>query len=459
MNKAFSLQSIINSSIAREYSIVPLTIRDTEVVVGYTNEAKKEQIALALKMELKKEVVWRLLNDDELEKHQRQLYRSNRASPELYSESQLDIQTLLVSALNMKASDLHLDPEESGGLIRLRIDGKLIRLKNLSIVQSKAFINQLKIAARLDIAEKRLPQDGRTTIKTTIGDVDARVSILPCHYGEKAVVRLLTRSQDLLDIEKVGLSPLEYQAFQRATSRNSGLVLISGPTGSGKTTTLYASLNKMNAEHMNILTVEDPIEYTLAGINQVQCKNEIGLDFQRILRTMLRQDPDVIMVGEIRDVETAQIALRASLTGHLVLATIHTNSSWSTIARLLDMGLPFYLILDALSLSMAQRLIRLLCQECKQPLNHSERTFGLEIPDGTLVYGPQGCDHCYQTGYSGRKAIYEMIEFNYANRQLAKEGLSSDQRPLFVQGSLREAAISAYFSGLTSFEEIMPYTL
>ena len=366
---------------------------------------------------------------------------------------------LLETALRMQSSDLHIDPKEEGSKVRLRIDGKLIEKARLEEGQTRAIINQLKIAARLDIAEKRLPQDGRTTIKTSSGEVDARVSILPCHYGEKAVVRLLTKNQDLLDLNNIGLSTREYDSYIRSTSRHSGLVLISGPTGSGKTTTLYATLNNLNTKHINILTAEDPIEYTLEGINQVQCKNEIGLDFQRVLRTMLRQDPDIIMVGEIRDAETAQIALRASLTGHLVLATIHTNSSWDTIGRLLDMGLPLYLIADALSLSMAQRLIRILCDHCKSEVDTTKHNSSLLVPEGVTVYEPKGCERCFDTGYSGRKAIYEMIEFDEKNKELAKEGLQGSLRPGFVHGSLKESAIKEYFAGVTSFEEVMPYIL
>ena len=288
-----------------------------------------------------------------------------------------------------------------------------------------------------------------------------RVSSLPTIHGEKIVMRLLTRQMELLDLKNLGFSSGQLKAYLSAIRHPHGLVLISGPTGSGKSTTLYATLRLLNDVVSNILTIEDPVEYTLEGVNQVQLKEEIGLTFTSALRTFLRQDPDVIMLGEIRDADTAQMAIRSSLTGHLIFSTIHTNSAWGSVSRLIDMGVHPYLISDTLILCMAQRLVRLLCPECKreiEPDEHAKRLLGADFQSGKL-YQAVGCEHCYYTGYSGRKAIYEVIpiddELAGAIRTAESEvGHLLEERHI---QTLQQSAIGLLKAGMTSLEEVVPF--
>jgi general secretion pathway protein E/type IV pilus assembly protein PilB len=365
-------------------------------------------------------------------------------------------------AKGIGASDIHIEVYEELARVRFRIDGKLVERYRLSHEEYPALVNKIKIQANLDIAEKRLPQDGRIFFKGRGGDFDIRVSSLPTLNGEKMVLRLLSKDASNICLEQMGFSEEQMQTYLQSVKRPNGIVLISGPTGSGKTTTLYATLKLLNREETNILTVEDPIEYTLEGINQVQLKESIGLTFASALRTFLRQDPDIIMLGEIRDMETAQMAIRAALTGHLVFSTIHTNSAWGTLSRLLDMGIPPYLLAGTLNLSMAQRLVRLLCPHCKKKEPVGPGLF----PPG---FSPQasfqehavavGCEHCYYTGYSGRKAIYELIPvdaeiaaFIKENRLNLEEILA--QRKLTL---LKDAAWELLTSYQTSVEEVYAY--
>ena len=322
-------------------------------------------------------------------------------------------------------------------------------------------MNQVKILANLDISEKRLPQDGRILHDSGGSRFDVRVSSLPTIHGEKIVMRLLTRQMELLDLKNLGFSSGQLKAYLSAIRHPHGLVLISGPTGSGKSTTLYATLRLLNDVVSNILTIEDPVEYTLEGVNQVQLKEEIGLTFTSALRTFLRQDPDVIMLGEIRDADTAQMAIRSSLTGHLIFSTIHTNSAWGSVSRLIDMGVHPYLISDTLILCMAQRLVRLLCPECKreiEPDEHTKRLLGVDSQPGKL-YRAVGCEHCYYTGYSGRKAIYEVIpiddELAGAIRTAENEvGHLLEERHI---QTLQQSAIGLLKAGMTSLEEVLPF--
>lgn len=272
---------------------------------------------------------------------------------------------VISEAKGIGASDIHIEIYEEMARIRFRIDGKMVERYRISSEEYPALINKIKIQANLDIAEKRLPQDGRIFFRSSVGEFDIRVSSLPTMNGEKIVMRLLSKDAGQIQLSQLGFSEEQLELYTRSVKRPNGIVLISGPTGSGKTTTLYATLQLLNSDETNILTIEDPIEYTLEGVNQVQLKEDIGLTFSSALRTFLRQDPDIIMLGEIRDKETAQMAIRAALTGHLVFSTIHTNSAWGTISRLVDMGIPPYLLASTINLSMAQRLVRLLCPKCK----------------------------------------------------------------------------------------------
>lgn len=374
------------------------------------------------------------------------------------------IQKLIAEAHELGSSDLHFEPYENQARVRIRIDGQLVERYVLPKADYPATVNQIKILSHLDIAEKRLPQDGRIFYKHQGYKFDIRVSILPTLHGEKIVMRILGSDASHLDLQQLGFSERDFRHYQEGVRKPHGIMLISGPTGSGKTTTLYATLKLLNQETRNIITIEDPIEYTLQGINQVQLKESIGMDFGRALRTFLRQDPDVIMVGEIRDGDTAQMAVRAALTGHLVLSTIHTNSAWGTVSRLVDMGIPPYLVAATLNTSVAQRLVRLLCENCKEeaPLTvqdlpgHYQPPFSLETH-----FRPVGCAHCFHTGYSGRKALYEVIPIDREISRSIKEGHFEIDSLLKNRGvkTLSENAFTIFAEGLTSLEEIYPLLL
>lgn len=368
---------------------------------------------------------------------------------------------LIAEAKNLKSSDIHIETYEHKCRVRIRVDGMMVERYLLKREEYPALINKIKINANLDIAEKRLPQDGRINFNQPGYQFDIRVSILPTLHGEKVVLRLLNNDATDIDLNTLGFSPQDLVNYLEGAKRTTGILLISGPTGSGKTTTLYATLKMLNQETRNVLTIEDPIEYTLEGVNQAQVKESIGLTFASALRTFLRQDPDVIMVGEIRDTETANMAIRAALTGHLVLSTIHTNSAWGTVSRLIDMGIPPFLVASTLNTTVAQRLIRLLCPHCKK-----EAAFDTDLyPKQFTPFAPVdqhcvavGCEQCYYTGYKGRKAVYEVIPID---RDLAfeiKEGNMYIQELLKKRGiqTLSENAFGLFKGGLTSIEEIYP---
>ncbi len=320
-------------------------------------------------------------------------------------------------------------------------------------------VNKIKVRAHLDIAEKRLPQDGRITIKSGGNEFDIRVSSLPTLHGEKLVLRILSRDTGAVELEGLGFTEVELKRYKEVIKTPNGIILISGPTGSGKTTTLYATLKLLNRTDTNVLTIEDPIEYTLEGINQVQLKESLGLDFANALRTFLRQDPDIIMVGEIRDVKTANMAIRAALTGHLVLSTIHTNSSWSTVSRLIDMGVPPFLIASTLNMSLAQRLVRKLCDSCKVECNldSSLFPFGFKIPKSLKRhFKSTGCNQCHHTGYDGRKAIYEILPITKELSTPIKENHLEieDYMKSNDIASLKANATNMVQQGITSIEEV-----
>ena len=393
-------------------------------------------------------------------------YRRGHAAKELTSTEELEgknfLSSLIQEAARSQSSDIHLEPYENRCRIRFRIDGALIERYQVEKQEYLGLVNKIKIQANLDIAEKRLPQDGRIFFQSGyLKNLDIRVSILPTIYGEKIVLRLLRKDAGNLNLALLGMREAELLAYTEGIKRPHGIILISGPTGSGKTTTLYATLREINKTDRNILTIEDPVEYTLEGINQVQLKESIGLDFPSALRTFLRQDPDVIMVGEIRDKETATMAIRASLTGHLVLSTIHTNSAWGIIARLLDMGVPGYMIADTLNTAVAQRLIRLLCPNCKTQCTFNPAILPaafqpVRYPDSYFL--PKGCQECYFTGYKGRKAIYEVISMDREFARMAKEE-SLDVSDLIARKKislLKENAYALFLEGSTSIDEIYP---
>ncbi|WP_295719973.1 GspE/PulE family protein [Mucilaginibacter sp.] len=369
--------------------------------------------------------------------------------------------TLIKEAKSLKSSDIHIERYEDKCRARFRIDGVLVERYILKGDDYPALINKIKIAADLDIAQKRLPQDGRINFSREEFKFDIRVSVLPALYGEKAVLRLLNNDATNIDLNSLGFSGNDLDNYLQGVKRPNGILLISGPTGSGKTTTLYATLKLLNKTNRNILTIEDPIEYTLEGVNQVQLKENIGFTFPMALKTFMRQDPDIIMVGEIRDVETANMAIRAALTGHLVLSTIHTNSAWGTISRLIDMGIPSYLLSDTLNTTVAQRLIRLLCPACKKKMDFDVSLFPKQFKPEKEInyhYGPVGCEKCYFTGFKGRKAIYEVIPMDYELSNEIKKGNLDVRKLLKARGiqTLAANALQVFTDGLTSMEEIFP---
>ncbi|MEW6684524.1 MAG: type IV-A pilus assembly ATPase PilB [Nitrospirota bacterium] len=375
---------------------------------------------------------------------------------------------LLINAIKVGASDIHMEPFETSFRVRFRVDGSLKTVMNLPLKIRNAATSRVKIMSKLDIAERRLPQDGR--IKLKLGkkrDVDFRVSVLPCLFGEKIVLRILDKSNLSLDLGKLGFEAKAMDDFMKAINSPYGMVLVTGPTGSGKSTTLYSALSTINQPDINIMTAEDPVEYNLMGINQVQMKDDIGLNFAAALRSFLRQDPDVVMVGEIRDYETAEIAVKAALTGHLVLSTLHTNDAPSTINRLLNMGIEPFMVASSVVLILAQRLARRICSQCKEETKLPEATLisagfpPSEIASVKTMHG-KGCATCGDTGYKGRVALYEVMPVGEAIRELILQGGSADEikRKAIETGmkTLRMAGLQKVREGLTTVEEVVGST-
>ncbi|MCM8798906.1 MAG: Flp pilus assembly complex ATPase component TadA [Candidatus Omnitrophica bacterium] len=373
------------------------------------------------------------------------------------------VDLIIRQAIEERASDIHLEPFKDKIVLRYRIDGILHEIPPPAQYLRQALISRIKILAKLDIAEKRLPQDGGFMVKIGERVVDIRVSIIPTIYGEKAVLRLLDKSQVPLDLKELGFEAKELEIFHKAISAPYGLVLLTGPTGSGKTTTLYAALNAIKSPRINILTVEDPVEYRFEGINQVQVKPQIGLTFATALRSFLRQDPDVILVGEVRDLETAEICIRASLTGHLVLSTVHTNDAPTAIGRLIDIGAERYLLAPSLLLVAAQRLVRKLCPECKEPYEPSKEFMQKEKIVKDLLYRHKGCPACNQTGYKGRIGIFEIMPISERIRALIEKGSGTDilREAARSEGMLTlwESGMQKVAQGITDVEEVMRVTL
>ncbi|WP_027858769.1 type II secretion system ATPase GspE [Marinobacterium jannaschii] len=322
------------------------------------------------------------------------------------------INALFTEALNHKASDIHIESFERSMSVRLRIDGVLQEILTPSQGLAPLLVSRIKVMAKLDIAEKRLPQDGRVSLRIGGRALDVRVSTIPSMHGERVVMRLLDKQASRMDLHSLGMPQAIEARFSELLQQPNGIILVTGPTGSGKTTTLYAGLTQLNSRHRNILTVEDPIEYALEGVGQTQVNAKTGMTFAKGLRAILRQDPDIVMIGEIRDKETAQIAVQASLTGHLVLSTLHTNDSIGAITRLIDIGIEPYLIASSLKGVLAQRLVRTLCQHCKQPgeLGYNDAlSLGDSAACGQTIFEAGGCEQCKHTGYSGRKGLYELL--------------------------------------------------
>ena len=460
----FAIENIIIGLLTPEqawhFRVVPFEFQGDILKLYYSDIkfSSQDEIEILLNKSVLFEKIEENLLIEFLNKYYRKNSKNLRVTPvEINSNNTDFIEQLIQEALSLGSSDIHLEPSEKFAKIRFRIDGKLMERHTVDLFKYAELINRVKIKANLDISEKRLPQDGRVLTHINNQKLDLRISIIPTLNGEKIVLRLLGANAENLDLNNLGFNPNDLKQYLLGTKKSNGIILISGPTGSGKTTTLYATLKLLNKPDVNIMTIEDPVEYTLNGISQVQVKENIGLTFAASLRSFLRQDPDIIMIGEIRDKETAELAIRASLTGHLVLSTIHTNSAWGTINRLKDMGIPSFLISDTLNSSVAQRLVRTLCPHCKKqiPLKN--------LPNDALQYCSDketinahkivGCEQCYFTGYSGRKAIYEVVNIDDEIKDLIKQNGILDKIKTINYTSLQDNVLQLFKDGITSWEE------
>jgi type IV pilus assembly protein PilB len=374
---------------------------------------------------------------------------------------------VLSEAVRRGASDIHIEPYEKDFRVRLRIDGTLVDVTHIPMEMKRAVIARFKIMSRMDIGESRVPQDGRIKIKMGGKEVDFRVNTLPTLFGEKVVLRLLSKGNLQLDMQKLGFEEEQLKIFRKGIAAPNGMVLVTGPTGSGKTTTLYSALMELNLVTDNLSTVEDPVEYNLEGVNQVQINKDVGLSFASALRSLLRQDPDTVLVGEIRDFETAEVAVQAALTGHLVLSTLHTNDTVSTITRLVNMGLEPFLVTASVNTIIAQRLLRTLCTHCKEPVtvpNEALAEMGISTMAGNpRFHKARGCNECNNTGYKGRVAIYEVLDYNQNLKEMTLEGRTAIEikRAAVQQFSLQTLRISALrkaIEGRTSVEEAISMT-
>lgn len=483
------LRDVIPEKFIRANSLLPLFVDGGRLTLAVTDPLDLEPVD-ALAYSTGYEIALRLATPAQFEKAWSTLYGARQdgvsvvdSDHRAHEASEFDLQRLrdianeapvvrrvnqiVADAIEQRASDIHIEPSLEAVMVRYRIDGALRTAETLPPGLKAAIASRIKIMARLDIAERRLPQDGRIKLAIRGVDIDFRVSTLPTAHGESIVLRILDRSQVSLDFQTLGFEP-KTTALLRKTMRNpNGIVLVTGPTGSGKTTTLYTALRELTQPDVKVFTVEDPIEYQLAGVNQVQVQPQIGLDFPSTLRAILRQDPDIIMIGEIRDAETASIAIQASLTGHLVFSTLHTNSAAASITRLIDMGVESYLIASTVKAVLAQRLVRRLCQHCATPLETREQLrkqlaheeFAAE-PD--RLSAPKGCPHCRNLGYSGRSTIAELLVMNDRLQRLVCENASDAA----LEAAARENGMTTMYQcgmgkawrGETSVDEVMRVT-
>ncbi len=374
------------------------------------------------------------------------------------------INAMLGEAIKEGASDIHIETFEKKLMIRFRIDGVLRDVLSPSRKLAPLLVSRVKVMARLDIAEKRVPQDGRISLRIGGRAVDVRVSTMPSSHGERVVMRLLDKNATRLDLHSLGMTKVNHDNFQTMIGRPHGIILVTGPTGSGKSTTLYAGLQELNSNERNILTVEDPIEFDIDGIGQTQVNPKVDMTFARGLRAILRQDPDVVMVGEIRDLETAQIAVQASLTGHLVMSTLHTNTAIGAITRLRDMGIEPFLISSSLLGVLAQRLVRTLCSDCKEPYDADKETkklFGAEVNEPLTLYRAKGCEKCSHKGYRGRTGIHELLIIDDSVQELihSEAGEQAIEKAIRQRTpSIRDDGLSKVLNGVTSLEEVMRVT-
>jgi general secretion pathway protein E len=460
----------------RDVRAIPLRMDDTEIAVAFadpTDPFPAEAIAFAAQRQL----VSMVGRAGDIESALDRLYAHEIAESAVDGEAdEADLErlkdlssdapvvravnTMITRAVDLRASDIHIEPSDDALRIRLRVDGALRDAETLPQAQKAAVVSRIKVMANLDIAERRLPQDGRMRVAVRGHEIDLRVATSPSLHGEGVVLRILDRSNLALDFDTLGFSPDVTEQLINVLKRPHGIVLVTGPTGSGKTTTLYAALTVLNTAERKILTIEDPIEYRLAGVNQMQVKPQIGLTFATALRSFLRQDPDVMMVGEVRDLETAQVAVQASLTGHTILATLHTNSSASTITRLLDMGVEPFLITSTLNAVLAQRLVRRLCQHCRIPGVEGRvllAALGKTPSPDDVFYKAVGCEACNHTGYRGRVAVTEflIVDEEIVKLILARAEAREIQRAATSMRSMLEDGLKKARAGETTLEEVV----
>ncbi|MEP2936720.1 MAG: GspE/PulE family protein [Gilvibacter sp.] len=447
-------QQLVHSEVAHRYGIIPKE-QTKSALHCYAIDGDNKQINNELAMLFGAPVILEQVPEGLIKQALSKYYRLSKSGQNKsdFVMGNDFLENLIHDAKATDSSDIHFEIYKKQARIRFRMDGRLVERYAVKEEQYAELINKIKIKARLNITERRLPQDGRIQYDA----FDIRVSVLPTLYGEKVVMRLLGKDTSHLSMDSLGMQAAEQLHYLEAAKASKGIILISGPTGSGKTTTLYATLKLLNKIDRNIVTIEDPIEYTLDGINQVQLKEDIGLTFTAALKSFLRQDPDVIMLGEIRDEKTAQMAIRASLTGHLVLSTIHTNSAVGTLSRLIDMGIPPFLLSETLKISVAQRLVRKLCPDCKEqkPLEKESRGHGL-LSQVESHFVPVGCDSCYYTGYKGRIAVYECIPITAEVKKLLKQNdiAGVAKHPDSSYEPISHKALELIRSGKTSVAEV-----
>jgi type IV pilus assembly protein PilB len=434
--------SLVSKQMAQQYSLIPLKIENEKLFVAMVDPldfSAMDDLRMATGFQIEraiaaKEEVARAVNkyygfDDSMEHLMEDVQQNQENRDDQPAEDDSPVVKLvnqiLMNAITNKASDIHIDPQEFKLVIRYRMDGVLITDRTLPKHMQNMLTARIKIMSNLNITEHRTPQDGRVKVNLERHQTDIRVSTLPTMYGEKVVMRILDSTGTFKELDKMGFHPDNYKRFARMIEQPSGIVLVAGPTGSGKSSTMYAALNRLNSESVNIITVEDPVEYQLEGVNQIQVNPNVGLTFAVGLRAILRQDPNIIMLGEIRDAETAGIAMRAALTGHLVLSTIHTNDSISTITRLIDMGIEPFLVATSLAGIVSQRLVRRVCRDCMQSYSPSVREMEIFAGQGMkaeTIYRGRGCANCNMTGYKGRIAIHETLSIDDEIRKMIMDG-------------------------------------
>lgn len=468
----------VPAEIAREQGIVPLKIQGEQIIVAIDDPFKRivaDQLQFILGLEVRCALATPSAHRRAVERYYGNDSEDSVAATMGVSDEDEDdapiirlVTRLFQDAMANRASDIHIEPCKASLRIRFRVDGMLRDVADHPEHLTAPVISRLKIMAKMDIAEKRKPQDGRISVMIDGREIDVRASVLPTNYGESIVMRLLDRSASLISLKELGFSDENFRWFQKQIARPHGIVLVTGPTGSGKTTTLYAALSELNRPDVKIITAEDPVEYHLSGINQVQVQPKIGLSFARILKAMLRAAPNVILVGEIRDLETAEIAIQAALTGHLVFSTLHTNDAPSALTRLQDMGVKPFLVSAAVQSVIAQRLVRRLCSECAEeykPEDAEVRTLGLDpsLLAGQRFKRPRGCRTCEGTGYRGRVALYELMVMDHSVREMTVAGASVNEikSSTIASGNLQPLQTDGaqkVLSGLTSTTEVLRVT-